>query len=205
MIRRTYTALAFVALLAGCSAALVPETSDPWKKYWQAAALFKEGRPIPAERLLRESMDGLAATDQFVRLAVVQLEYGQFIASPTFQQSRIFSSRITELGGLDGLPARSDEFSAKAESNLLKGLSSPEVTSSPAEKTQVLLLLVEAQARLKKQSDACKTVELAFESYKAAKGINYEYRIHPPKGTVTEHLKQRQVQLNCPQSSNTSP
>ncbi|MCV2360393.1 hypothetical protein LNV08_15560 [Paucibacter sp. TC2R-5] len=197
MLKRIYAVLVFVAVLAGCSAALVPETSDPWKKYWQAVELFKDGRPVPAERLLRESMEGLASTDQFVHLAVVQLEYGEFIASPTFQQSRIFSSRVAELGGSEGLPARINEFNAKAESNLQKGLSSQAVAASPAERTQVLLLLLEAQARLKKNNEACGTVNQAAESYKAARGMSYEYRIHAPKGTVTEHLKQRNVLLSC--------
>lgn len=45
-----------VLLLLGCSAAMVPYTSDPSKKLDQAYALMDAGRPLPAENLIDEAL-----------------------------------------------------------------------------------------------------------------------------------------------------
>jgi tetratricopeptide (TPR) repeat protein len=53
------TSLSIVLLLivlAGCSAALVPYTSDPSKKLDQAYALMDAGRPLPAENLIDDAL-----------------------------------------------------------------------------------------------------------------------------------------------------
>ena len=196
-IHRLLSALMSVAILAGCAAALVPETSDPWKKYSQAMELFAVQRPIPAERLLRESIDGLTQTDQYGRLALVQLEYSRFIGSPTFQQSPVFTQRLSELGGPNGIAKTIQGLNAQAETNLRKALSTSPTVDSPPERTQVLLLLIEAQARQGKNREACESVSQAIESYEHARGIKYQYKTHPPHGTVSEHLAQRKVLLGC--------
>lgn len=196
-IHRLLSALISVAILAGCAAALVPETSDPWKKYSQAMELFSVQRPIPAERLLRESINGLTRTDQYGRLAIVQLEYSEFIASPTFQESPVFAQRLSELGGPNGIAKTIQGLNAQAETNLRKALITSPIVDSPPERTQVLLLLIEAQARQGKNREACESVSQAIESYGHARDIKYQYKIHPPHGTVSEHLAQRKVQLGC--------
>lgn len=194
---RLFSVLISVLVLSGCAAALVPETSDPWEKYSQAMGLFEVKRPIPAERLLKESVDGLTQTGQYGRLAIVQLEYAEFIASPTFQQSPVFGQRFSELGGPGGITKTIQTLNAQAEANLLRALSTAPIANSLTERTQVLLLLIEARARQGKNREACESVSQAAESYQQAKGIKYAYRIHPPHGTVSEHLAQRKVLLGC--------
>jgi len=46
----------FLIFLQGCSAALVPYTSDPNKKLSYAYSLLNQDRPFPAERLGKESL-----------------------------------------------------------------------------------------------------------------------------------------------------
>ena len=44
-------------LIIGCSAALVPYTSNPEKKLGQSYTLVDLGRPIPAEKLITETLE----------------------------------------------------------------------------------------------------------------------------------------------------
>jgi tetratricopeptide (TPR) repeat protein len=44
-------------ILAGCAAFGVPATNDPKEKLSWAYTLMKNGRPLPAERLIKESID----------------------------------------------------------------------------------------------------------------------------------------------------
>lgn len=183
--------------LSGCAAALVPVTNDPWIKYSQAMNLFKAKRPIPAERLLSESLEGLTKTDQYGRLALVQFEYADFIASPLFQKSPAFANRFTELGGESGVARTIQQLSFQAETNVVTALSVPSIAESPTERTQLLILLIDAQARQQKNQEACKNINRAIESYAKARDIKFEYVTPRPHGTVSAHLAQRKVLLNC--------
>jgi hypothetical protein len=183
------------AVIGGCAAAFVPETSDPWKKYTYACALLGVNRPIPAERLLRESMTLFEKTDEYVRLAVVQLQYAQLIESPTFLNSQTLARRVADMGGVGAVANAARELDLNAKSNLLKALSTPATQRSPVDRTQALLVLIEAHARLGEVREACVAVERTAESYKQAEGIKYQYLMYPP-GTVPEHLSQRRHSLS---------
>jgi len=45
-----------ILFLAGCSAFLVTESSDPYIKLTQASELLEIGRPIPSERIAKEAL-----------------------------------------------------------------------------------------------------------------------------------------------------
>jgi len=171
------------AAIGGCAAAFVPETSDPWKKYTYACALLGVNRPIPAERLLRESMTLFEHTDEHVRLAVVQLQYARLIESPTFLNHQVFARRVADMGGAGAVVNAARALDLNAKSNLLKALSTPASQSSPVDRTQALLVLIEAYVRLGEVHEACLAVEHAAESYTGAEGIKYQFLMYPP-GTV---------------------
>jgi tetratricopeptide (TPR) repeat protein len=72
----------FALLLTGCAAMGVPETSDPARKLRQASGLIESlDRPIPAERLIRESIDIYQAQQDELGLAYAYRMYGLFFKS----------------------------------------------------------------------------------------------------------------------------
>jgi len=58
-IRKSTLAITTISfLLTGCAAMLIPKTSDPAKKLGYAYQLFdQQHRPLPAEELIRESIE----------------------------------------------------------------------------------------------------------------------------------------------------
>lgn len=74
------TFLAFGFLVA-CSAALVPATNDPAKKLSHAKNLLNNDRPLPAERLIGESMEIYRARNDGYGLAIAHYDYATFLSS----------------------------------------------------------------------------------------------------------------------------
>ncbi|TDK66379.1 tetratricopeptide repeat protein [Sapientia aquatica] len=71
-------------LLVGCSAFGVIETNDPGQKLAQARQLFSIlDRPLPAERLIRESIDIYTANNDNAGLAEAYRYYAFFFKSPS--------------------------------------------------------------------------------------------------------------------------
>ena len=194
---KTTASISLAGSLLGCSAALVPVANDPWLKYLQAMELFKGGRPVPAERLLRESMVGLTQERRYIDLAMVQLEYAEFIGSSYFARTPYFAPQLEALGGSEGLKQEVNRLNHQAELNLIQGLGEPAIEKSVAQKTQALLFLIEANVRQGKSKEACEAVFKAEASYQSAQGTNFQYRIHPPHGSITVHLQKRRQILNC--------
>jgi hypothetical protein len=100
------------------------------------------------------------------------------------------------MGGVTAIATTAHELNVAAKSNLLRALSAPATQTSPVDRTQALLVLIEAHARLGETREACVAVERAGESYKQAEGIKYQYMTYPP-GTVPEHLSERRHSLGC--------
>jgi len=71
-----------LTLIGGCAAMLVPETNDPAQKLRDAYMLFdKQKRPLPAERLIRESIDIYKKSNDELGLAEAYKAYGYFFRS----------------------------------------------------------------------------------------------------------------------------
>ncbi len=69
-------------LVAGCAAMGVPYTTDPKKKLSYAVMLYDEQqRPLPAERLIRESIDIFKSENNEKGLAQAYRVYGFFFRS----------------------------------------------------------------------------------------------------------------------------
>lgn len=129
---------------------------------------------------------------------MVQMQYAVLIESPGFVVSPAFARKREELGGRDALPQRARELNEKASANLTRTVS---MAPSPADRTQALLLLIDAHARLGEVPEACATIERAAESYRQAEGIRYQYAIYRAT-SVPEHLDGRRELYACgkPQS-----
>lgn len=79
---KLFCATFLILLLTGCAAMLVPETSDPAAKLnWAQELIDNQGRPIPAERLIRESIDIYQERNDELGLANAYRVYGLFFKS----------------------------------------------------------------------------------------------------------------------------
>jgi len=78
-------------LLAGCAAFLVPETSDPAKKLeWARELIDNQGRPLPAERLIRDAIEIYRSQHDDSGLAEAYRVYGLFFKSAAVVREQRF-------------------------------------------------------------------------------------------------------------------
>lgn len=78
--------LAFI-LLSGCAAFLVPETSDPSMKLaWASDLIDNQNRPLPAEKLIVESIDIYKMRQDELGLAEAYRMLGLFYKSESVMQ-----------------------------------------------------------------------------------------------------------------------
>ena len=78
--------LSFILLnLFGCSAALVPATDDPKKKMDYAYELISNGRPIPAQDLLYETLAIYEASNNQKGVARTHIAFADLYKSKSYQ------------------------------------------------------------------------------------------------------------------------
>jgi hypothetical protein len=188
-------AAALAATLSACAAVGVVESSDPWDKYKQGCALLSVGRIFPAERLLGESLAHYESSGERLELAMVQMQYALVLESPTFVVSPLFSEKRDKLGGREALPARARELNQRARDNLAAELTVPQGIS-PERRTQLNLVLAEAQLVLGEQAQACAALAAASESYRDARDPGYPYAKYSFK-TVPEYVAARRTKWHC--------
>jgi tetratricopeptide (TPR) repeat protein len=191
-------AIAATWLLSGCMAVGVPATSDPWKQFEYACALMHSGRVIAAAPYLREALEHYRKGDEYLKLAVVEMEYAVFVESPAFTIQSSFARERAALGGRAGIPARARELNLAAKANLEKVLALPPERASPADRTQALIFLAEAHAQLGEFREACATLERAAQGYRLAEGIAYRYSLYG-RTSVPEYLEDRRDMFECAQ------
>ncbi|HET7403759.1 MAG TPA: hypothetical protein VFJ62_18315, partial [Usitatibacter sp.] len=173
-------------------------TSDPWKKYEYACALMGMGRLLPAEPMLRQSLAHYEQAGEPLPLAIVQMQYAVLVDSPGFSVSPHFHDKRTAMGGRAALPQKARALNEAARSGLLEVASSAQ--ASAPERTQALLFLIQAHARLGDFREACATIDRAAEAYAQAGNAPYKYAIYRFK-TVPEFLEDRRDMLECRQDA----
>jgi len=94
-ILRLATALVCVVLI-GCSAAMVPDTSDPWKKLQNASYLIDDDRAIPAQRLAKEALADFEAANNAEGVAQAHMVLGNFYKSKTYRNHAGFYKKHNE-------------------------------------------------------------------------------------------------------------
>lgn len=86
-------------LLSGCAAMLVPETSNPAEKLaWAKELIDKQNRPLPAEKLIVESIDIYKMRQDESGLAQAYRMYGLFYKSGVLIQ---WQKHFREYGFID--------------------------------------------------------------------------------------------------------
>lgn len=76
-----------LTFLVGCTAAGVPATNDPKEKIAYAQQLKELGRPIPAQKLLLESLSIYESNKDFGGLGSAYLALGNLYKSNTYQSN----------------------------------------------------------------------------------------------------------------------
>ena len=74
--RRLIVVFLLFILLDGCAAYLVPETKDPKDKLSWARSLINTGRPLPAEKLINESIEIYSRENNMAMLGEAYWLYG---------------------------------------------------------------------------------------------------------------------------------
>src|SRR5436190_669032 len=110
--------LSFVVSLAGCAGVGVVATDDPAAKLHDAAYLYsKAGRPLIAERLIRQAIDLYEKNNDQLGLAEAYRQYGLFFLSPSIQKwNKVYrdSGFLDKSATFDTRYAKSIEYFEKA-------------------------------------------------------------------------------------------
>jgi hypothetical protein len=95
--RKSPLLLALIVLgLMGCSAAMVPYSSDPSKKLGQAYALMDAGRPLPAENLIDDTLEIYKKEGNELGMAETYNAYGNLYKTNVYYTfPRVSKRRVT--------------------------------------------------------------------------------------------------------------
>jgi tetratricopeptide (TPR) repeat protein len=114
----TFLISIFFIWLSGCAAFGVPYTSDPYEKLGLAKELFnRQGRPLPAERLIREAIEICNKTNDSKCQAEAYFAYSSFFKSPSVEKWRKNYQRngfMDETATFETRLAKSEEYFNKA-------------------------------------------------------------------------------------------
>lgn len=175
--------------IAGCAGIGVVETSDPRTKLSDAQYLFDhEGRPLIAERLIREAIDIFQKNNDDAGLGNAYFTYAWFFLSPSIDKwgkvyresgfldkTATFDSRFSKA---DESFAKSAEYFLKARDGLLR--SSKYDTLANADRLRGI-----AYMRLKKRGASCSAFDESLESYRLYINATEDAKLSLPKGYAT--------------------
>jgi tetratricopeptide (TPR) repeat protein len=161
-------------LLAGCAAMFVPRTSDPAGKLRSATALFdKQGRPLPAERLIREAIDIYMQKNDELGLAEAYRTYGFFFRSPSIEKwSKVYRENgfLEKSATFESRYANSVEYFEKARAILAQHKRLDALTNVDLNLGFTYELMGDKRA-------ACQAFDKSLES-------NREFRRENPNATI---------------------
>ncbi|CAI3803110.1 hypothetical protein [Rheinheimera sp. MM224] len=112
------TSIALCLSLTGCSAALVPSTSEPRQKIEQAYELISAGRAIPAEKLALEAVNMYLKESNFIGAGNAETVLGVLYSSSAYHTAE---AHYRELGTFDPTPEKSKQSFMKAVDFYKKG------------------------------------------------------------------------------------
>lgn len=161
--RFTVVILACSILVSGCAAMFVPATSDPHGKLHWAAELFdKQGRPLPAERLIREAVDIFQQRNDEFGLAEAYRTYGFFFRSAGVEKWQRFYEKNGFMDKTATYATRMDK-SAEYFNKAIEGFSR---LGRHDALTNVWLNLGFTHELMRKQDDACHAFERSLWSHR---------------------------------------
>lgn len=185
-------------LLAGCAAALVPESNDPATKLNQARALWREGRLIPAERLIGDAIELAREQKNYVRLGEAQLTYAQFLKSSAFKD-KFFDDKRAKLGGPEGVNEEARRYLRDAEKSYMEA--EPAVLSStdPFDISNLWMRRSLIYQELDDRLRACEALDNSLATHRTAQERKPGTAVRLPPGfkSFDEFVQKQKATLGC--------
>jgi hypothetical protein len=199
-VRKTKFGLICLAasLLVGCAAALVPESNDPATKLNQARALWREGRVIPAERLIGDAIQLAREQKNYLRLGEAQLTYAQFLTSSAFQD-KFFDDKRAKLGGPERVRAEAQRYLNDAEKSYTDAEPGVLSSSDPFDISNLWMRRSLVYQELGDRSRACEALQNSLTSHRAAQQRKPGTAVRLPPGfkSFEEFVQRQRATLGC--------
>jgi tetratricopeptide (TPR) repeat protein len=181
--------LVTIYCLSGCAGVGVFTTSDPRAKLSDAQYLFDhEGRPLIAERLIREAIDIFEKNGDDVGLGETYYTYGWFFVSPSIDKwEKVYreSGFLDKTATFDSRFSKADESFAKAADYFSKARGSLLQSSKYDMLANADRLRGIVYMRLKKRENACSAFDESLESYRLYVKTTQDAKLSLPKGYAT--------------------
>ena len=187
-----------ILYLVGCAAMLVPETSNPIEKISWAYELFdNQGRPLPAERLIREAIEICEKDNDASCLGKAYVAYGFFFRSPSVEKHEKF---YREHGFLDK-KATYDTRLTRSKEMFERGISYYLKTNEYGALTNAYLNLGFAYYFLNDNDGECLPYAKSLEYNQKNIEVNPNAKVSLPAGvsSFTEYVTIQQKRAGCKQ------
>lgn len=188
--------IVILGILLACEAAGVPETNDPAEKLTYARLLLRDNRPLPAERLIDESMEIYQSRGDRAGLADAQYRYGWFLAGDAvelmadwYRENGFQSSSVT-------FESRQQE-SAKYFQLAATGFTQ---TANFAKASNAYFDLGLAQSQIDKTESACAAYRESLKSFYTYFQQDPAAEVNLPKGisSYEEYVIPPAAAAGCP-------
>ena len=186
------------SVLVGCAAALVPESNDPATKLNQALALWKQGRVIPAERLIGDAIELAREQKNYLRLGEAQLTYAQFLKSSAFQ-NKFFDDKRAKLGGPDGVRDEARRYLRDAEKSYVDAEPAALSAKDSFAISNLWIRRSLIYQELDERPQACEALRNALATHKGALERNPGAKVALPAGVKTfdEFVQRQRTTIGC--------
>ena len=163
--------LLLIFLLSGCTAMFVPATKDPSKKLDDAFYLFQQAnRPLPAEKLIRESIEIYKKTNDEKGLMKAYWTYGVFLSSEA----------VGNLKGLyekDGFLEETIKFKNRYEGSITFYKKAEKIAKQYNDTNYLATIMFNMAESYQLDGEA----EQGCEAFKTSLDLNREYHLANPK------------------------
>ncbi len=182
--------------LGGCAAMLVPETNDPIEKINWAYELFNnQGRPLPAERLIREAIETCEKEDNDSCLGKAYVAYGFFFRSPSVEKHE----KIYRENGFLEKAATFDNRLTKSKEKFERGIAYYLNTNEYDALTNAYLNLGFTYYFLNDKKGECQPYAKSLEYNKKNMEVNPNAKVSLPPGVSSfkEYVATHQNRAGC--------
>jgi tetratricopeptide (TPR) repeat protein len=199
---RFLVGLSVVLLLVGCAGVGIVATSDPLTKLNDAEDLFmRQGRPLPAERLIREAIVIYQEQDDPHGLGNAHREYADLLRSPSvtgkwekFYRENGFQDKSVNL---ENRIAKASEYYSKA----LEYYTRAETKHLDANRfdllTNVYFNMAWSSYRLDDRVKACAFYDRTLEAYTENIKRRPSAKPYSPSGTISELVVSAKKRAGC--------
>src|SRR3569832_67784 len=184
-------AFLLLVALAGCAAALVPETSDPARKLgWARELINNQNRPIPAERLIKEALTIYQAEQNELGEADANRTLAEFYKSDAYANNAHYKA-TTEY------PLRYKTAIGYYNNALALYVKNGELFGASNETQQTGLLYAEENDI----PSACKAFDEGLDYHNRGMGAHPETKVRLPKefASFKDGIAYYKNKIGCPQ------